>query len=90
MQNKILNNQDEDYLFLLQCSLRQYIRNKLKERLREEGIPITSSALDSAAEIHSEKLIKTVEICSSNLIETDITNLRDIFETIKMKETIRP
>ena len=83
MNRILLNNQKADFRFQLECLLYDYGRIELKERLGDEKIPISTSALDNAAEIYSEKLMKTLEICMSNLIEADVSNLRSIFEKIK-------
>lgn len=80
MNKNTLSNQESQARIQLECSLYDYSRTKLKERLKDEEIPISTSALDNAAKIYSEKLLNTVEICLSNLIETDISNLRVIFE----------
>ena len=66
----------------LESALCEYSRCLLESRLEEEKLPITESALQNAGEIYSEKLMGTIEICASNLVETDISNLKGIFEKI--------
>ena len=79
-------NYSQDYRFQLECVLCGYSRYLMEKRLKEEGIPITTETLDSVGEIYSEKLIPTIETCMSNLIETDISNLKDIFDKIRRKD----
>ena len=58
----------------------------MKERLKKEGIPISSESLDSVGENYSEELIKTLETCIYNLIETDVSILKDIFNKIRRRD----
>ncbi len=83
MRKDITQNYRQEYLFQLECVIGDYSRYLMKERLKEEGIPISSETLDSVGEIYSEKLIKTIETCMSNLIETDVSNLKNIFNKIR-------
>ena len=83
MKRRNRQNLDSNTRLQLECSLFNYGRNLLKERMREEKIPISSEALDEASEIYSQKIIKTIEICMNNLIEHDISNLMGIFEEIR-------
>lgn len=80
-----LSNQEPETRFQLECSLSNYSRSILRERLKTEGIPITSSALDNAAEIYSARLLDTLEIRLSNLIEADISNLKVIIDKTKLQ-----
>lgn len=86
MRKNIPQILDQDYRFQLECVLCELSRFLMKERLKEEGIPISSETLDSVGEIYSEKLIKTIEICMSNLIETDVSNLKNIYKKIRRRD----
>ena len=86
MSKNIPQDYRQEYRFQLECVIGDYSRYLMKERLREEGIPISSETLDSVGEIYSEKLIPTIETCMSNLIEIDVSNLKDIFEKIRKKD----
>ena len=86
MRKNIPQILDQDYRFQLECVLCEYSRFLMKERLKEEGIPISSETLDSVGEIYSEKLVKTIETCMSNLIETDVSNLKNIFGIIRRRD----
>ena len=57
----------------------------MKERLKKEGIPISSESLDSVGENYSEELIKTLETCMLNLIETDITIIKDMLKKNRIR-----
>ena len=86
MRRKKQNENEQELQTQLEGVLSDYSRYLMKERLKEEGIPISSETLDSVGEIYSEKLIKTIETCMSNLIETDVSNLKDIFNKIRTKD----
>ena len=83
MKRNTTQDYRQEYRFQLECVIGDYSRYLMKERLKEEGIHISSETLDSVGEIYSEKLIKTLETCMSNLIETDVSNLKEIFDKIK-------
>ena len=72
----------------VEAALCEYCAILLRDRLAEEGKVLTEETLKGAAELYAEKLINTVGISAHNLIETDIDNLRAIFERIKAENPI--
>ena len=64
----------------LENSLCEYSKYIFQSRMAEECIPITDTALDNAAEIYAENLLPTIDICLSNLIENDVSNLKSILK----------
>ena len=82
---KTTQSYTQEYRFQLECDISEYSRYLVKERLKKEGIPISSETLDNVGSIYSEELTTALDLCMSNLIETDVRILKDIYEKSRRK-----
>ena len=63
----------------------QLCKLRLERRLSDEGYSLTMETLNDTAERYADALIDTIMISSANLVENDLSNLRDIFKRINSK-----
>lgn len=69
----------------LYSDLRHLSKTSLKNRLKEEGYSLSKESLKNAAEMYADMLFSDVAVSTEELIDKDMSNLKDIFSRINSK-----